>query len=69
MPSKTSKTKSKEDLAALEGGPDAGVSKKRSREEEEEFEFEGKEAKMKEMAAEIEELKTENRQLKQKVST
>ena len=29
MPSKTSKTKSKEDLAALEGGPDAGVSKKR----------------------------------------
>ena len=31
MPSKASKTKSKEDLAALEGGPDAGVSKKRGR--------------------------------------
>ena len=69
MPPKTSKTKSEEDLPALEGGPDAGVSKKRGREEEEEFEFEGKEAKMKEMAAEIEELKTENRQLKQKVGT
>ena len=62
MPPKTSKIKSEEDLPALEGGPDAGVSKKRGREEEEEFEFEG-------MAAEIEELKTENGQLKQKVST
>ena len=62
MPPKTSKIKSEEDLPALEGGPDAGVSKKRGREE-------GKKTKVEEMAAEIEELKTENGQLKQKVST
>ena len=31
MPSKTTKSKSKEDLPALTGGPEAGASKKRGR--------------------------------------